>query len=94
MTLRLETFKQSPIHTPAVRLSALFSEITDEEADPEWRGSVHLIFANDSAVRKLNRRFRNKNSATDVLSFVLDKPVDSQSVFISLSELPSSMAVI
>lgn len=81
MTLRLETFKQTPTHTPSGRLSSLFNEIIDEEADPDWRGSVHLIFSDDSTVRKLNRQFRNKNSATDVLSFVLDKPVDSQSVF-------------
>lgn len=81
MTLRLETFKQLSVHTPAARLSALFGEITDEEADPDWRGSIHLIFSDDSAVRKLNRRFRNKNSATDVLSFVLDKPDGPQSVF-------------
>ena len=31
--------------------------------------SATIVFASDDAVRKLNRRFRGKNLATDVLSF-------------------------
>jgi probable rRNA maturation factor len=31
--------------------------------------SATIVFASDDAVRKLNRNFRGKNSATDVLSF-------------------------
>lgn len=31
--------------------------------------SVTVVFVSDEAIRKLNRQFRGKNSATDVLSF-------------------------
>jgi probable rRNA maturation factor len=33
------------------------------------RGQVSVLLTTDAAIRKLNRRFRGKNKATDVLSF-------------------------
>jgi probable rRNA maturation factor len=33
------------------------------------RGQVSVLLATDAAIRKLNRQFRGKNKATDVLSF-------------------------
>jgi probable rRNA maturation factor len=33
------------------------------------RGQVSVLLTTDSAIRKLNRQFRGKNKATDVLSF-------------------------
>jgi probable rRNA maturation factor len=32
-------------------------------------GEVHVLLANDATLRRLNRRFRGKDKATDVLSF-------------------------
>jgi probable rRNA maturation factor len=32
-------------------------------------GEVHVLLANDTTLRRLNRQFRGKNEATDVLSF-------------------------
>lgn len=36
------------------------------------RGSVTIVLADDAEVRRLNRRWRGKNRATDVLSFPTD----------------------
>lgn len=36
------------------------------------RGSVSIALVSDSRVRELNRRYRKKDCATDVLSFVAD----------------------
>src|SRR5450432_1951421 len=33
------------------------------------RGAVSVLLTNDEAIRDLNRRFRHKDKATDVLSF-------------------------
>jgi probable rRNA maturation factor len=33
------------------------------------RGDVHVLLADDATLRRLNRTFRGKNKATDVLSF-------------------------
>jgi probable rRNA maturation factor len=33
------------------------------------QGEVHVLLADDATLRRLNREFRGKNSATDVLSF-------------------------
>jgi probable rRNA maturation factor len=42
------------------------------------RGQVTVLLTTDPAVKSLNRRFRNKNKATDVLSFPAGGPVASQ----------------
>jgi probable rRNA maturation factor len=35
----------------------------------ELQGEVHVLLADDATLRRLNRTFRGKNKATDVLSF-------------------------
>jgi len=37
-------------------------------------GEVSVLLTTDAGIRKLNRRFRNQNKATDVLSFPMDDP--------------------
>ena len=32
-------------------------------------GEVNLLFSNDNYIRELNKKFRNKDKATDVLTF-------------------------
>jgi rRNA maturation RNase YbeY len=46
-------------------------EHTLAKAAPDVRGDVTLVLANDEAVRRLNKRYRGKDRATDVLSFGL-----------------------
>jgi probable rRNA maturation factor len=38
------------------------------------KGEVSLLLTTDDGIRSLNRRFRKKNKATDVLSFPVDDP--------------------
>ena len=35
-----------------------------------------LMLSNNQNIRKLNKQFRNKNRATDILSFPLQKKID------------------
>ena len=35
--------------------------------------SFSLLLSNNSGIKRLNKNFRNKNKATDILSFPLDK---------------------
>jgi probable rRNA maturation factor len=46
-------------------------EHTLAKAAPDVRGDVTLVLASDEAVRRLNKRYRGKDRATDVLSFGL-----------------------
>ncbi len=41
------------------------------------RGHVSVLLTTDAAIRKLNRQFRGKNKATDVLSFPAEGPAAS-----------------
>jgi rRNA maturation RNase YbeY len=44
------------------------------------RGEVTVIIADDKIMRRLNRRFRNKDRATDVLAFPLNDDTDRKRV--------------
>src|SRR5262245_2655183 len=47
------------------------------------RGTITVAVVPDGHVRELNRRFRGKNSATDVLSFPADEPDDLGDIVIA-----------
>ena len=47
------------------------------------RGTITVAVVPDGRVRELNRRFRRKNSATDVLSFPADEPGDLGDIVIA-----------
>ncbi len=50
-----------------------------EEEIPE-RAEIDLLFVDNEAIRELNREYRDKDSATDVLSFPMyeaDEPIDT-----------------
>jgi len=43
--------------------------LAEAQAAVRLRGEVTVLLTTDAAIRKLNRQFRHKNKATDVLSF-------------------------
>ena len=52
-------------------------------------GEVHVLLADDATLRRLNRQFREKDKATDVLSF----PAGSSTVFFAEKELAGDLAI-
>lgn len=49
----------------------------------EIKGEVNLLFSDDKYIRELNKKFRNKNKATDVLSFPAGDIEDGGDIIIS-----------
>ena len=52
---------------PSARALSRF--LREAQAAVRLRGAVSVLLTTDSEIRRLNRRFRRKNKATDVLSF-------------------------
>ena len=52
---------------PSARILALF--LKEAQAAVRLSGQVTVLLTTDAGIRSLNRRFRGKNKATDVLSF-------------------------
>jgi len=52
-------------------------------------GEVHVLLAGDRTLRRLNRQFRGKDKATDVLSF----PAGASAVFSAERELAGDLAI-
>jgi len=61
------------IRIPSARTLSRF--LTAAQAAVRLRGQVTVLLTTDAAIRKLNRRFRGKNKATDVLSFPSEGPI-------------------
>ncbi len=55
------------LRLPAARTLARF--LAEAQAAVRLKGEVTVLLTTDDAIRKLNRQFRGKNKATDVLSF-------------------------
>jgi probable rRNA maturation factor len=61
------------VHEPEVRASGLGRWLS-WVAPARARGIVTVAIVSDARIRMLNRRYRRKNHATDVLSFPSDDP--------------------
>lgn len=79
--LRLCVFRDAKTRLPLKKINAIFKLAVQDETEPDWNGSVNLIFTDDRLIRKLNRVHRKKDKATDVLSFSVDPPVSPQAVY-------------
>jgi probable rRNA maturation factor len=62
--------KSLDLRLPSARTLGRF--LSQAQAAIRLRGQVTVLLASDHAIRGLNRRFRGKNKATDVLSFPAD----------------------
>jgi probable rRNA maturation factor len=60
------------LRLPSKRTFARF--LTEAQAAVRLRGLVTVLLTTDAAIKDLNRRFRHKNKATDVLSFPAGEP--------------------
>lgn len=55
----------------AAKLETLTKDITSKLS--KTAGTIEVILVSDDKIRKLNKKFRGKNTATDVLSFPQEK---------------------
>jgi probable rRNA maturation factor len=55
------------LRLPSARTLARF--LAEAQATVRLKGEVNVLLTTDAAIRRLNRKFRSKNKATDVLSF-------------------------
>ncbi len=58
---------------PSARTLARF--LREAQAAVRLRGQVSVLLTTDAGIRRLNRQFRGKNKATDVLSFPASEAV-------------------
>jgi probable rRNA maturation factor len=65
-----------PQRVPSRRALARF--LSDARAAVRLRGKVSVLLTTDTAVKRLNKQFRGKNKATDVLSFPAGGPAASE----------------
>jgi probable rRNA maturation factor len=66
-SVRRSRQKSSDFRLPSARTLARFLKAGQEAV--RLKGQVTVLLTTDAAIRDLNRRFRGKNKATDVLSF-------------------------
>lgn len=79
--MRLRIYKETSARVPRAKITRLFAMIVEDEAEPDSRAAVHVIFTDDDRLRELNREFRAIDKATDVLSFNIDEAETRAGVF-------------
>lgn len=77
--MRFNIMSESDRRIPRKKILTLLAMIEDEEEPPE--SGLNLIFTHDRRMKNLNSLFRNKDKATDVLSFNIDSEPGVENVF-------------
>lgn len=79
--MKLIVYKETKVRIPQTKLHKIFQLISEEEAEPGSSCTVNLIITTDRKIKDLNKSFRQKDKATDVLSFNIDSPDNPQGTF-------------
>jgi len=75
------TYKSLPF--PRASLNSIVKTLYKKEKKLAGK-EVNIILCSDSVIQRLNRKHRNKNRPTDVLSFPFNEPDFSGEIYISL----------
>ncbi len=79
--MKLVVLKEAPCRVPRAAVQELFAYVIRAEKAAASRHQVNLVFADNRRLQRLNREFRSKDTATDVLSFNIDALGDPAGVF-------------
>jgi probable rRNA maturation factor len=79
--MKLQIFKESKTRLPRKKLALLLEAIVNAEAPGRNLGCINLVFTSDRHIRALNKKFRNLDRPTDVLSFGFDDPEYPEDTF-------------
>ena len=77
--MQINIISETNRRIPRKKITALMALIEEDEEPPE--STVNIVFIRDRKMADLNRRFRNKQGATDVLSFNIDDQPGKDAVF-------------
>jgi len=72
--MKLEILNDTKNRLPGKRIRELFEIVVKGEANAEWKATVNIVFVGDRKMQSLNKKHRQVNRPTDVLSFNLDRP--------------------
>lgn len=79
--MQLHIYKETVSRIPAKKIRSLFGLVTEREAKPRWQAQVNLVFTTDKRMQRLNKEHRGKNKSTDVLSFTIEQPENTDNIF-------------
>lgn len=79
--MKLEICNDTKSRLPGKMIRELFDVAVEQEAKPNWRAKINIVFVGDRRMQTLNKQHRRLNRPTDVLSFNLDRPEIENGVF-------------
>jgi probable rRNA maturation factor len=77
------------VRLPSARTLSCF--LADAQKAVHLKGQVTVLLTTDAAIRKLNKHFRGKNKATDVLSFPAEGPMRGSGAEVIAGDLAISV---
>ena len=79
--MKLYIFKEVLARVPRQKIFNLFDKIMNKETEPDAGSRINLVFTTKKRIQQLNKSYRGKDKATDVLSFNLGDSGGDDSVF-------------